>query len=107
MSIILISQTELEELIQLSLRKVLAEKPSSSLQPTKPLNIDEASEYTGLPKNTLYQLTSSRGIPHQKLGRRLTFLTHQLDEWILSRKRRTRQEIEEEAVTYTRKGAKK
>lgn len=107
MSIILISPADLEELISASLRKVLAETTLSTSQTAKPLSIDEAATYLGVPKNTLYQLTSSRGIPHQKLGRRLTFLTHQLDDWILSRKRRTRQKIEEDAVTYKRKESKK
>ena len=46
------------------------------------LSIGEASEYTGLPVNTLYKMVSQRRIPHVKLGSRLKFDVGLLDEWL-------------------------
>ncbi|MCK4696354.1 MAG: helix-turn-helix domain-containing protein [Candidatus Cloacimonetes bacterium] len=60
------------------------------------MNIDECSEYTRIKKNTLYQLTSRKQIPHSKLGRSLIFYKNDIDKWIAdpSRKIFTREEIE-------------
>lgn len=46
------------------------------------LNIKEAANYLRLAKQTVYQLTSTRKIPHYKVGRRLVFERSQLDQWI-------------------------
>ncbi len=72
-------------------------------QKTKPfMSIDEASQYTGIPKQTLYQFTSKKRIPFHKLnGRRLFFAVCDLDEYILNKKNRNKSnsEIESEAIT--------
>ncbi|WP_428656008.1 helix-turn-helix domain-containing protein [Runella sp.] len=107
MQIIVISPLELAEIIRVNVREALAEQARPSVSTSKPLSIDEAAKYLGIPKNTLYQLTSTREIPHQKPGKRLVFLAHQLDEWIISKKKKTRQEIEAEATMYPMKGSRK
>ncbi|WP_428657672.1 helix-turn-helix domain-containing protein [Runella sp.] len=84
MQIIVISPLELAEIIKVNVREALAEQNRPSASTSKPLSIDEAAKYLGIPKNTLYQLTSTREIPHQKLGKGLVFLAQQLDEWIIS-----------------------
>ena len=60
------------------------------------MNIDECSEYTRINKNTLYQLTSKRQIPHSKIGRSLIFYKNDIDKWIASPSRKilTNEEIE-------------
>jgi len=45
------------------------------------LNIGEASEYLGIPVNTLRCWCSRRIIPHVKLGRMVRFDIAQLEEW--------------------------
>ena len=66
------------------------------------LTIDEASQYTGIPKQTLYQFTSKGRIPFHKLNdRRLYFSIDDLNEFILNNnnRRKSNAEIETEAIT--------
>lgn len=46
------------------------------------LNIQEAAQYTGLSKHTLYTMTSERRIPFVKVGRLTRFDRETLDKWI-------------------------
>ena len=56
----------------------------ASLNTKQVLNVEEASEYTGLSTSTLYKLTSSRRIPHSKpSGKKVFFSREALDEWML------------------------
>jgi len=51
------------------------------LVPPRILNLEEASAYTKLPKNTLYAKVSS--IPHMKKGKRLLFSERSLYRWMM------------------------
>lgn len=48
----------------------------------KPFNVQEASDYLGIPMSSLYQLTSKKLIPFHKRGRKLFFYQDELDAWI-------------------------
>ncbi len=50
-------------------------------------NIKEVSEYTSLPTKTLYEWASTGKIPSIKLGRRVLFDLHDIDEVMASLKR--------------------
>ncbi len=55
--------------------------------PNQPLTrrlipIDQAAEYTGLSKHTLYTMVSQRRIPYVKMGRLTKFDVALLDAWI-------------------------
>ena len=50
------------------------------LFPPRILNLEEASAYTKLPKNTLYAKIST--IPHMKKGKRLFFSERSLYRWM-------------------------
>ncbi len=50
-------------------------------------NIKEVSEYTSLPVKTLYEWAAVGRIPSIKLGRRVLFDLHDLDEAMASLKR--------------------
>ncbi len=50
-------------------------------------NIKEVSEYTSLPVKTLYEWASVGRIPSIKLGRRVLFDLHDIDEVMVSLKR--------------------
>ena len=68
--------TTLEEIRKLIVQK---EKPF--------LTVDEASQYLGISKSTLYSYKSQGLIPHYKLqNRKLYFKVEDLDEFILSEK---------------------
>ena len=54
--------------------------------PPKYLDIQQASELTGIPVNTLYQKSSD--IPHEKVGKRLIFTDRGLARWIRRKKKK-------------------
>ena len=66
------------------------------------LTFDEASDYTGISRSYLYKLTSSGKIPHSKPnGKMLFFEKKKLTEWLLQNNRKSKQELEAEALAYT------
>ncbi|MEY3499901.1 MAG: hypothetical protein RL308_1570 [Bacteroidota bacterium] len=78
------------------------------LSQKKVLNTEELVIYTGLSETTIHRLTTQRKIPHsQPLGRKLFFDREKIDEWLLSKPRRSADEIAEEAasITFGRKRA--
>ena len=65
------------------------------------LTFDEACDYTGISRSYLYKLTASGKIPHSKPnGKMLFFEKAKLVNWLLQNKRKSKQEIEAEAVAY-------
>lgn len=51
-------------------------------EPEVPLSIEEAADFVGLKKATLYGHTSARTIPFHRKGKRLYFYKSELSEWI-------------------------
>ncbi len=79
-----------------SIQKTLVEKE-------KPfLSIDQASEYLGISKNTLYGYTSKGILPFYKpQNRKIFFRIEDLNQFVLDKKNKriSQDEIEEKAVT--------
>ena len=66
------------------------------------LTFEETSEYTGISRSYLYKLTAAREIPHSKPnGKMLFFEKAKLNTWLLQNGRKSRSEIETEALNYT------
>ena len=65
--------------------------------------IELALELTGLAKPTIYSLVSTRKIPHSKRGKKLYFSRKELLSWLTNGKRKTQDEIAEEAVNFDAK----
>lgn len=65
-----------------------------------PLTIEEAADYLNLSKSRLYRLTSERGIPFIKRGRGILFSKADLDNWLLTKRQKTADEIRQEAKKY-------
>lgn len=83
---------KLDEL--LALIKLMREQPKHlGKNFDKPMSVDEASEYLNIAKGTIYGLTSKRLIPHFKRGKKLVFLKADLDQWLLSQRMKTVDEI--------------
>ena len=93
--IILINKIDLEELIQgavkNAVRNAQKEKPTDEL-----MDVDQASKFLHLTKQTLYGLTSERLIPYLKRGKRIYFKREELLNWINQGKMKTREEIVKE-----------
>jgi excisionase family DNA binding protein len=55
-------------------------------QTSRLMNIDEAGAYLRLSTSTLHKYTSSRRIPFYKIGKRLYFVQHDLEQFIAGRR---------------------
>lgn len=74
----------------------------------KVLTFDEACDYTGISRSYMYKLTGSQSIPCSKPnGKVIFFEKEKLDEWLLQNKRKSNQEIENEASSYVLKNKRK
>jgi excisionase family DNA binding protein len=68
---------------------------------SKPLTVDEACEFMGVSKSTLYKLTHKRKIRFSKPnGRKIYFAKSDLIAWMSRNQVKTSEQIEEESVNY-------
>jgi predicted DNA-binding transcriptional regulator AlpA len=65
------------------------------------MNVQEVSIYTGIPIAIIYCKMDS--IPRSKQGKRLYFRKEDIDQWLMSNRRKTTMEIEMEASNYVMK----
>ncbi|MCP9762966.1 helix-turn-helix transcriptional regulator [Lacihabitans soyangensis] len=76
----------IEETVNKAISACLHLQGSTKLvhDPTKDefLNIESASSFTKLAKQTLYQMVCERRIPHLKIGARVFFYRNELVEWM-------------------------
>lgn len=84
-----------------SLRSLLTEQRSvnnvQAVDTHVPMSVDEAAEYLGIPKGTLYMKLSEGSIPATKPGKRYCLYRDELDKWLeSSRKNPAPQSFEEE-----------
>lgn len=109
MIIIQLSSEQLEALIERAVQKALSSKMMSSKDENKSLlNIEQAADFLGLSKQTIYSYTSERKIPHLKRGKKLYFEEEKLIEWLQEGKQKTLVEIQADAQNYMKnaKGGK-
>ncbi len=96
--VIVTSKDELENIILLSIRKVLFERESSSNPQDQDtiFSIKEACTFLNLAQQTLYSFTSKREIPFIKKGKKLYFRKSELKNWLMEGKKKSKAEIEKE-----------
>ena len=64
------------------------------------LTLEEVAKYTNYSKSYIYKLTSRREIPcYKPNGKQLYFKRTEIDEWLLTNRNKTNQEIEREIAT--------
>ncbi len=90
-------QSLIDEGVKKALEKLRCVKSCQNSQQNEILNLDEASKLTRLAKSTIYGLVSQRKIPFFKRGRVLRFKRSELIEWIESGRKKTVDEIRQEA----------
>lgn len=92
--VIVMSEEQVIHLIDLSVNRALAESKSGKLSlDSHRLTFEEAVEYTGINSSTLRGYCSYRKIPYIKVGRKVFFYVNQLDEWMKSHQKKTRDQI--------------
>lgn len=69
----------------------------SQIQADDPKPIEEIEKLTGYTKNTIYGYCRENKIPHHKKNGRLFFFKSEIIDWIKEGKRKTIQEVEEDA----------
>lgn len=89
--------SDLEELIERAVHKALRSYTPEGMTKDM-LTLEEACEFLGLKRPTVYALVSKREIPHSKSGKKLYFSKKELDSWMRKDKRKTRDEIRAEVV---------
>ena len=71
------------------------------------LTFEEACEYMGVSRSFLYKLTSRRQIPHSKPnGEKIFFEKKKLNLWLLQNRRKSKAELEAEALKYALRNKK-
>lgn len=72
----------------MSLKSLLTEQHSANnakaVDTHVPMSVDEAAEYLGIPKGTLYMKLSDGSIPATKPGKRYCLYRDELDKWLES-----------------------
>lgn len=94
---VLIQKINIEEfksLIASIVEETLEKKLFSTTTPEKEiLNVEEAADFLGIAKSSVYRKVSNREVPHFKKGSKLYFSKPDLIEWIGEGKQRTVTEI--------------
>jgi excisionase family DNA binding protein len=72
-----------------------------------PMDIKDLAVYLKMSVSAIYKLTSSSEIPHYKSGKRLYFKKEDINEWIFSRRIKTNDDIEKEAMEYIRRNPRR
>lgn len=72
---------------------------------TKPfLSVDELASYLGVKTSYIYKMTHNREIPYYKPGGKMVYFNREeIDEWVLSQRVATADEIRSEARRRIRK----
>ena len=67
------------EMISAMYKLLFSEKQGPSVQDDKPMNVTEASEFLGVPIQTLY---TRKAIPRHKQGKRVYFFRSELRKYV-------------------------
>jgi excisionase family DNA binding protein len=96
LNLIVTTPDDLRDLINKSVQSALKNAKLLSVDTGKPLTLEQAADFLGIPKATLYQFTSKRLIPFRKLGRRIVFSKADLMTFLDSKKKMSVAQIEGE-----------
>jgi excisionase family DNA binding protein len=92
--IIITSKSDLQELIQCSVKKALSDQKLSQKDVVQDiLDIQEAAEFLKLKVTTIYSYTSKSQIPFIKRGKKLYFEKSKLEAWLKEGKHESISEI--------------
>ncbi|MDI9864415.1 helix-turn-helix domain-containing protein [Flectobacillus sp. DC10W] len=107
MMLIAIDKDQLGQMINDAVKKALTELPlqlsESSENDNKLLTVEETAKFLNLSVPTIYSKVSKRELPALKQGKKLHFLKSELFEYLKRGRKKTNEEIAEEASAYTKK----
>jgi predicted DNA-binding transcriptional regulator AlpA len=82
MELILTSPDEISQIVTEAVTRALNSKSESVKELPDRINIDGASQETGLSKSSLYKLTMDNKIPYSKFSGALVFSRKELKNWV-------------------------
>lgn len=89
------------DFIQNELKEIKELLKKQTIQQKEILTIEEASEFLGLSVSRLYKMTSNKEIPHYKPGGKKIYLNRkELEQWILSSRVASSNDLEDELEDY-------
>ena len=95
-----ISKKEIKQLIEGAVQKAILENQNlADDQNSSFMDVNQAAEYLGIAKATLYGKCCNLLIPHFKKGKKLYFDKAELLDWLKSGKRKTINDINESVDT--------
>ena len=93
--IIVTTHGELANLIQESVKRILDDKEQTKADyKNQFLNLNEAAAFLNLSPQTLYGFTSKRKIPFIKKGKKLYFKQSDLEKWLETGRKKSKDEID-------------
>lgn len=105
--VIVMSEADVESLLDRVVRQALNQRAITEQQlSTEYLDIGQAAKFLRMSESSLYTYTSQRRVPFIKRGGRLHFKKPDLLAWLDAGRKKTRDEIAEEAGV-SRKGGKR
>ena len=103
---IIVQRLEAIERLLCQLKDMQGVKNVPENDENKIMNVKQLAEYLSLSVPTIYSKMSRMEIPNYKRGGRVYFKKAEIDEWITETRRKTRFEIERDAINYMAKGRK-
>jgi len=67
------------------------------------MDIDQTASFLAMSKTTIYGMTHQRKIPYFKVGKRLFFKKSEIEQWIVSKRINTYDDLEKRAKEHLRK----
>ncbi len=99
-----LSESDIRQLIRDELQVVIQHLKGQSINALpKRLNFSDGCKYAGFSESHGYKLTSQKLIPHFKQGKKIYFDRELLDQWLLSNRVATIEEMTEETDKKLRK----
>jgi len=98
--------TKMQEKLN-NIEQLLISRQEQSPEQEELMPITKAAEFLDLAVPTVYSKVCRKEIPVNKRGKRLYFYRSELTEWIKSGRKKTAEEIREEAVQHLASSSKK
>lgn len=97
-----LTEKELRTLLREELQAIAEQNLTNSTAPHQQtiFNFSQGCEYLGISKSHGYKLTSQRLIPYSKQGKRIFFEKSELDKWLLSNKKVSIVELQQDMNNY-------
>jgi hypothetical protein len=95
---------EIRKLVRDELETFFANRVDHRIEEDEVGGVDLAMRITGLAKATIYSRVSTRMIPHRKRGKKLYFSRQELNDWIAAGRRKTQDDIANDAKALQKPG---